>query len=105
MTLSRFYNENTRRLVPYTAGEQPQNMNFIKLNTNENPYPPSPLVMERIKNFDPERLRLYPNSDGAIVKKAVSEFYMIPEDTVFAGNVLTRYWPLFSRPFLTAAAK
>lgn len=84
--MSRFYNENTRRLVPYVAGEQPQNMDFIKLNTNENPYPPSPLVKERIKVFDLERLRLYPNSDGAIVKKAVSGYYKIPLETVFAGN-------------------
>lgn len=84
--MSRFWNENTRRLIPYVAGEQPQNMSFVKLNTNENPYPPSPLVMERIKNFDPERLRLYPNSEGAIVKKAVSEYYGIPQKEIFVGN-------------------
>ena len=103
--MSRFYNENTRRLVPYTAGEQPQNMNFIKLNTNENPYPPSPLVMERIKNFDPERLRLYPNSDGAIVKKAVSEFYMIPEDTVFAGNGSDEILAFIFKAFFDSSCK
>lgn len=84
--MSRFYNENTRRLVPYVAGEQPKNMNFIKLNTNENPYPPSPLVIERIKNFDLERLRLYPNSEGEIVKKAAAGYYKIPQETVFTGN-------------------
>lgn len=84
--MSRFWNENTRKLIPYVAGEQPQNMSFIKLNTNENPYPPSPLVMDRIKSFNIEKLRLYPNSEGAIVKKAVSEYYNIPKNKIFAGN-------------------
>ncbi len=84
--MSRFWNENTRKIVPYVAGEQPQNMNLIKLNTNENPYPPSPLVMDRIREFSLEKLRLYPNSEGAIVKKAVSEYHNIPENNIFVGN-------------------
>lgn len=84
--MSRFYNENTRRLVPYVAGEQPQNMDLIKLNTNENPYRPSPLIEERIKNFDFYKLRLYPNGEGEVVKKAASKYYKIPQEKVFAGN-------------------
>jgi histidinol-phosphate aminotransferase len=84
--VSRFLNRNTREITPYVPGEQPKDKKFIKLNTNENPYPPSPLVMERIRNFALEDLRLYPNSEGAIVKQAVAKYYGISEDEVFGGN-------------------
>lgn len=84
--MSRFWNENTRSIQPYVAGEQPKDKSFIKLNTNENPYPPSPLVMERIRSFNLDDLRLYPNTEALIVKKAVSRFYGINEKEVFAGN-------------------
>ncbi|HHU91225.1 MAG TPA: histidinol-phosphate transaminase [Clostridiaceae bacterium] len=84
--MSRFYSRNTRELVPYVPGEQPKDKKFIKLNTNENPYPPSPLVMERIRNFNLEDLRLYPNSEGAVVKQAVAKYYGISKDEVFVGN-------------------
>lgn len=84
--MSRFFSINTRELIPYVPGEQPKDKKFIKLNTNENPYSPSPLVIESIKNFALEDLRLYPNSEGAIVKQAVSKYYGISEDEVFAGN-------------------
>ncbi len=84
--MSRFFSLNTRELTPYVPGEQPKDKKFIKLNTNENPYPPSPLVIERIRDFALEDLRLYPNSEGAIVKQAVSKYYGISEDEVFAGN-------------------
>ncbi|NLE26239.1 MAG: histidinol-phosphate transaminase [Clostridiaceae bacterium] len=84
--MSRFFSSNTRELTPYVPGEQPKDRKFIKLNTNENPYPPSPLVIERIRNFALEDLRLYPNSEGAIVKQAVSKYYGISEDEVFVGN-------------------
>ena len=84
--MSRFLSRNTRELIPYVPGEQPKDKVFVKLNTNENPYPPSPLVMERIRNFDFRDLRLYPNSEGAIVKQAVSKYYGISADEVFVGN-------------------
>lgn len=103
--MSRFWNENTRRLVPYTAGEQPQNMEFIKLNTNENPYPPSPLVIKRIKEYNPELLRLYPNSEGAFIKKAVSEFYNIPQESVFAGNGSDEILALLFKTFFDSGTK
>jgi histidinol-phosphate aminotransferase len=84
--MSKFWNRNTRNLKPYVAGEQPKGQSFIKLNTNENPYPPSPLVFERVKKFNLSNLRLYPNSEGEIIKKAVSNYYNISENEVFAGN-------------------
>jgi len=84
--MSRFWNSNTRNLVPYVPGEQPKENDLIKLNTNENPYPPSPLAIERIKNLNTDLLRLYPNSDGEILKKAVADNYNISGQEVFAGN-------------------
>lgn len=84
--MSRFWNRNTRNLKPYVAGEQPKDKSFIKLNTNESPYPPSPLVMERIKSFNLEDLRLYPNTEGLIVKRAVAEYNGISEGEIFVGN-------------------
>lgn len=84
--MSRFWNSNTRGLEPYVPGEQPKDKSFIKLNTNESPYPPSKLVEERIKNVSISDLRLYPNSEGYIVKKAVSDYYGLSEKEIFAGN-------------------
>ncbi len=84
--MSRFWNINTKNIQPYVPGEQTTDKSMIKLNTNENPYPPSPLVMERIKNINLADLRLYPNSEGAIIKKAASDFYGVSEKEVFAGN-------------------
>ncbi len=84
--MNRFWNSNTRNLVPYVPGEQPKENNLIKLNTNENPYPPSPVVSEKIKSFNTDNLRLYPNSDGEALKKAVADYYRISEEEVFPGN-------------------
>lgn len=84
--MNRFWNKNTKNIKPYIPGEQPKDKSFIKLNTNENPYPPSPLVLERIQRINPADLRLYPNSEGAIVKKAIADYYGIREKEVFVGN-------------------
>lgn len=84
--MSRFWNKNTRKIEPYVPGEQPKDKSLIKLNTNENPYPPSQLVRESIQKFNLADLRLYPNSEGAIIKKAVSTYYGISEQQVFVSN-------------------
>lgn len=60
------WEDKIRRVVPYTPGEQPQRERMIKLNTNENPYPPSEKVTNVLRNYDAETLRLYP--DPAIRK-------------------------------------
>ncbi len=52
---------NVRRVVPYTPGEQPDHQDMIKLNTNENPYPPAPGVCKALSGIEPESLRLYPD--------------------------------------------
>ena len=59
--MMKAWEKNIRKVVPYVPGEQPNKERMIKLNTNENPYPPAPGVAEALKNLDPDRLRLYPD--------------------------------------------
>lgn len=72
-------------LVPYTAGEQPKDRKLIKLNTNENPYPPSPEV-ERALQGKIESLRLYPDMDATELREAIAARYGVSADCVFCGN-------------------
>jgi len=84
--MSRFDGKMLDGLVPYVAGEQPKDMKYIKLNTNENPYSPSPKVMRAINDFDVSTLKLYPDTDASELKEAVGEFYEIKEENIFCGN-------------------
>lgn len=59
-----------RKITPYVPGEQPNYSDMIKLNTNENPYPPSPKVTEALKNFNPESLKRYSSVDNFELKKS-----------------------------------
>lgn len=79
------WEENVRRVVPYTPGEQPNEPGMIKLNTNENPYPPSPKVAEAIRNFDEDRLRLYPDPTAGALVNALAERYQLKPSQVFVG--------------------
>ena len=79
------WDQNVRKVVPYTPGEQPKIKNIIKLNTNECPYPPSPKVLEELKELDYRDFRLYPEIDGGKLLKALSEYYSVPEDQIFVG--------------------
>ena len=74
------------RLVPYVAGEQPKNVKLIKLNTNENPYPPSPKVAEAIAAVPAEALRLYPDMDATALCAAIAKVNGVSPDMVFCGN-------------------
>ena len=56
------WEENIRKVIPYTPGEQPNQPDMIKLNTNENPYPPAPGVQRALAGFNPDTLRLYPQA-------------------------------------------
>lgn len=78
--------ERIRRLTPYTPGEQPQDRKYLKLNTNENPYPPSPRIADSLKNFDFERLRLYPDPLCARLREKLGEKYGVHPDQVFVSN-------------------
>lgn len=84
MTEKRFYRQ-IRRVTPYTPGEQIQGASIIKLNTNENPYPPSPRVAEAISAFDTSDLRLYPDPNVRALKESIARVYGVSPDQVFVG--------------------
>ncbi len=79
------WEENIRRVVPYTPGEQPKNENVIKLNTNENPYPPAPNVQKILQNFDVDQMRLYPDPEASLLVQAIAETYHVQPEQVFVG--------------------
>lgn len=79
------WEENVRTVVPYTPGEQPKIKNIIKLNTNENPYPPAPSVYEAYKNINLEDYRKYPDPTCGKLVDAISSFYNVDKDQVFVG--------------------
>ncbi len=76
--------DNIRKVIPYTPGEQPKDK-VIKLNTNENPYAPSPKVVKALREMDHDALRLYPDPTYDILVSALSEYYGIEKDRIFAG--------------------
>jgi histidinol-phosphate aminotransferase len=84
--MSVYWNERTRRILPYVPGEQPRDRKFIKLNTNENRYPPSPGAIKAIHEASNERLRLYPDPQCADLREAVARRYGVKSEQVFAGN-------------------
>lgn len=80
------WEENVRRVTPYTPGEQPKQTNIIKLNTNENPYPPAPGVAEAAAAMDVEKLRLYPAfPEQTALARLLAERYHIGTDQLFIG--------------------
>lgn len=84
--MNKFWSDIVGTLTPYTPGEQPKVSNLIKLNTNENPYGPSPAVLAAIRAETGDNLRLYPDPDSEGVKDSISRFYQIDADQVFVGN-------------------
>lgn len=84
--MRKYWSKKAAGITPYTAGEQPKIKNIIKLNTNENPYSPSPKAADVIKNFDTDRLRLYPDTDSTVLKEAVADVYGVNTKCVFCGN-------------------
>ena len=79
------WENNIRRVVPYVPGEQPKFSNIIKLNTNENPYPPSPKVQEALEQLNTADLRLYPDPTCEDLVKAIAEYYGLSQEQVFVG--------------------
>lgn len=79
------WEDNVRRVVPYTPGEQPKNQNVIKLNTNENPYPPSPKVAEAMKEISTDSFRLYPDPAVSDLVHAIAKVYGLKDEEVFVG--------------------
>lgn len=73
-------------MVPYVPGEQPQNKDILKLNTNENPYPPSPRVLEALRNTQEKSLQRYPDPDSRDLCAAIAKLHGVSRDSVFVGN-------------------
>lgn len=84
--MSRFLNKQYECLEPYTPGEQPQIEQLIKLNTNENPYGPSPKVQEAISQAEISKLMLYPDPQAAELIQAIADYYRLDEEQVMVGN-------------------
>lgn len=79
------WRDNLRTIEPYVPGEQPNLPDMVKLNTNENPYPPSPKVVETLKSFDCDSLRLYPDPNSQLLVDALAKRYGLESDQVFVG--------------------
>ena len=84
--MSRFINERFDALEEYTPGEQPQDKKYIKLNTNESPYPPSNKVLEAVSKSEVADLRLYCDPDCSKLKNAMAELFKVTENNIFLSN-------------------
>ncbi|PJA57723.1 MAG: histidinol-phosphate transaminase [Rhodocyclales bacterium CG_4_9_14_3_um_filter_68_10] len=84
--MNRYWSDVARRLTPYVPGEQPVVPGLVKLNTNENPYGPSPRVIEAIAREAGDGLRLYPDPDATRLKEAIARSHGLEPGQVFAGN-------------------
>ena len=84
--MSKYWSNKVRQLEPYVPGEQPKVDNLVKLNTNENPYGPSPEVLKAMQEQVGNNLRLYPDPNSELLKEAIAEFYNIETEMVFVGN-------------------
>ena len=73
--MSYLWENNVRKVVPYVPGEQPKETDIIKLNTNENPYPPSPRAEKVLREYESGRMRLYPDPDATVLVDALAERY------------------------------
>ncbi len=84
--MSRYWSSIVHRLTPHVAGEQPAIADLVKLNTNENPYGPSPHVIAAIKAHIGDALRLYPDPSAFRLRATIASCYGIDADQVFVGN-------------------
>ena len=92
--------KSVQALTPYTPGEQPKDRSVIKLNTNENPYPPSPLVEKTLASFDLDRLRRYPDPVFAELREKIAERDGTVPERVFVGNGSDEVLTLAARAFV-----
>jgi histidinol-phosphate aminotransferase len=84
--MSRFWSAVVHGLKPYIPGEQPKMTSLIKLNTNENPYGPSPKVLDAIRLATSDTLRLYPDPNATALKQSIADYHQITTEQVFVGN-------------------
>lgn len=84
--MSKFWSPVVHQLTPYVPGEQPKLDNLVKLNTNENPYGPSPKVLEALREQVGDSLRLYPDPNADQLRAAIADFHGLQPQQVFVGN-------------------
>ncbi|WP_036301880.1 histidinol-phosphate transaminase [Methylotenera sp. L2L1] len=84
--MSKYWSDVVHKLTPYVPGEQPKINNLVKLNTNENPYGPSPKVIEALKLEAAETLRLYPDPNSDALRAAIAKVHHLDSSQVFVGN-------------------
>jgi histidinol-phosphate aminotransferase len=96
-----YVRQNIRAMAGYVPGEQPRDGSFIKLNTNENPYPPSPRVFEALRDaLNGDRLRKYPDPSGLIFRRAASEVLGVDPDAIIVGNGSDDILTILTRTFV-----
>ena len=81
----RAWEKNIRKVVPYVPGEQPKHRGIIKLNTNENPYPPAPGVAKALREMDADTLRRYPDPASEILVESLAQRYQLAPEQIFVG--------------------
>lgn len=81
----RLWEDKIRKVIPYVPGEQPDQPDMVKLNTNENPYPPAPGVEKVLQGLDAEKLRLYPDPTVGELVQAIANYYGLKKEQVFVG--------------------
>ena len=81
-----FLGERAKKIKPYVAGEQPQDKRYVKLNTNENPYPPSPEAVRALQAFHAEGLNRYPRPDSDLLRQAIAKAEGVDVENVFCSN-------------------
>ena len=84
--MDKLWKKNLRDIEPYVPGEQSKDKNIVKLNANENPYPPSPKAIEAINRFNCNSLRFYPDANATEFKQAMAKYYGVQSENVFLGN-------------------
>jgi histidinol-phosphate aminotransferase len=84
--MNRYWSDTVRQLSPYVPGEQPKIDNLVKLNTNENPYPPAPGVLAAIRREAGDGLRRYPDPNAEVLKAAIADNFGLTSQQVFVGN-------------------
>ncbi|HOC59646.1 MAG TPA: histidinol-phosphate transaminase [Smithellaceae bacterium] len=100
--MNRFWSQTIKNITPYVPGEQPKDRQYIKLNTNENPYPPSPKALDAIRRATDETLRLYPDPDGKELRNDIAHRFDLKKNNVYIGNgsdeLLAFCFPAFFEP-------
>lgn len=97
--MKNFLSKTAREIAPYTAGEQPADRQYVKLNTNENPYPPSPEALKAYRDYDFSSLKLYPPLEMRALREAIAAAEGVGAENVFCGNgsdeILALCFPAF----------